>query len=87
MKNYPLLKEEYLRTERNLQINGPPTIDFLIRYEKSEENLLYKVVSNFKKTNLWECGQVDLLRFADEVFKKRFDHLVNQYKVIDVVKG
>ena len=49
--------------------------------------MLFKVVSNFKKSNLWESGSVQLTRYADVVFKQYFDWLVSQYKVTNIVRS
>ena len=55
--------------DKNLLFNGPPTIDYLIRYEKTPKDSIYQVVSNFKKSKLWESGLFNLTRFSDIVFK------------------
>ena len=68
-----MFKEDYEETEQIYLKNGSPTIDFLIRYEKNGKNNLHQVLSNFKKSNLWENGSVQLTRFADVIFKQHFD--------------
>ena len=33
LKNYPMLKEDYLAQVEDLQFYGTPTIDYIIRYD------------------------------------------------------
>ena len=68
-----MFKEDYEEIEKIFLKNGIPTIYFLICYEKNGKNNLYQVLSNFKKSNLWGNGSVQLTRFADVIFKQHFD--------------
>ena len=77
MKAYPMLLEDYKQTDKDLLFNGPPTIDYLIRYERIPKDFIYQVISNFKKSKLWESGSVNLARLAGTVFKQHFDYLVS----------
>ena len=54
MKNNHFLKEDYQDLYKSLIFNGPPTIDFIIRYEKVGKYSIEKQLSDFKKSNLWE---------------------------------
>lgn len=49
MKNFPVLKEQLHEKKKELVFNGPPTIDYLIRYDLADKNLLMKIMQNFKK--------------------------------------
>ena len=84
MKRQPSLFEQVVQYKDYLSVQGIPQIDYIINFEKRENEDIINIIKNFEKSLLWRQGKFEDLINFEQLYKEKMDYFcsLNDIKLL-----